>query len=579
VPLPGGAGQWLPERVLVDGADASGLVRTADGQLWLRVNAGTHDVVVEGTLPNRESLQIALPLKPHHVEAHVEGWTLEGVHEDGLADDHLQLTRVHKEGADSTAGGALNGGSLPPFVRVERTLLIGLNWQMATRVVRVTPPGTAVVLELPLLKGESVTTADVRVASGKALVNMAPDASEVTWNSVLEQKSPLVLVAPKTTAWSELWRLDLGSIWHATLSGIPVVHGEAGARVPEWRPWPGETVTVDLTRPEGVSGQTLTIDSSEYEVTPGPRLTDATLRFNLRSSRGGEHVVHIPEGADLESVTINGASQPLRKQGRAVTLSVVPGAQSVQLALRIPQGETAFFSVAQVDFGTAAVNVTTRVRLSDSRWVLFLRGPRLGPAVLFWSLLLVLFAVSYGLGSIAWVPLARYQWTLLAIGLSQVPLPAAAFVIAWFLLLGWRKERPEAPPVFFDLRQLFIIGSTFIALGILVYAVQQGLMGTPDMQIRGNGSYAGYLQWFDDRTGPVPASPFVLSVPIFAYRAAMLAWALWLALAVLKWLRWAWESFSYGGLWKKRVPKTKPVPVIEPAQAEEPVAETSTEKP
>jgi len=33
------------------------------------------------------------------------------------------------------------------------------------------------------------------------------------------------------------------------------------------------------------------------------------------------------------------------------------------------------------------------------------------------------------------------------------------------------------------------------------------------------------------------------------YRVAMLAWALWLALALLRWLRWGWTCFSEGGLW------------------------------
>jgi hypothetical protein len=261
VPLPGGAAQWLPERVILDGTEATGLLRTSDGQLWLRVTAGTHDVRAEGPLPGRESVQIALPMKPHRVEAAMEGWLLEGLHEDGLADDHLQLTRVHTEVGG--AGGALAAGTLPPFVRVERTLLIGLNWQVATRVVRVTPPGSAVVLEVPLLRGESVTTPNVRVVQGRALVNMAPDATEASWQSVLDEKSPVVLTAPKTTAWSEVWRLDLSPIWHSELSGIPVVHGEAGARVPEWRPWPGESTTIALMRPAGISGQTLTIDSSD----------------------------------------------------------------------------------------------------------------------------------------------------------------------------------------------------------------------------------------------------------------------------------------------------------------------------
>ena len=557
VPLPGGAEQWLPERVLVDGKPAQGLLRSVDGQLWLRLAQGAHDVSVEGALPSREALQIALPLKPHHVEADVEGWSLEGVHEDGLADDHLQLTRVAREAGK---GAALAASSLPPFVTVERTLLIGLNWQVSTRVVRVTPVGSAVVLEVPLLRGESVTTPDVRVTQGKALVNMAPDATEVSWQSVLEQRSPVTLLAPKVSGWSEVWRLDVSPIWHATFEGVPVVHGEASERVPSFRPWPNETVIINLLRPAGISGQTLTIDDSSYEVRPGLRATDATMAFSLRSSRGGEHVLHLPEGAALESVTVNGSPQPLRQQGRDVTLSIVPGLQNVSLTFRLPQGIATWFKAPAFDFGSKTVNASTSIHLSDSRWVLFAHGPRLGPAVLFWSLLLVLVLIAVGLGQIRWVPLARYEWMLLAIGLSQIPLPAAALVIGWLVALGFRRVHPAQRPYLFDLGQLALVGWTMTALGILVYAVQQGLMGTPEMQIQGNGSSSALLQWFDDRTGPIPEQPYVLSVPMLAYRLVMLAWALWLAVSLLRWLRWGWLSFSNDGLWKRAPKRPRPMP-------------------
>jgi len=570
VPLPGGAAQWLPERVLVDGAPAQGLLRSEDGQLWLRLAPGAHDVSVEGALPSRESLQIALPLKPHHVEVSVDGWSLEGVHEDGLADDHLQLTRAAREGKSD--GAALAAGALPAFVRVERTLLIGLNWQVSTRVVRATPAGSAVVLEVPLLRGESVTTPDVRIVAGKVLVNMAPDATEVSWQSVLEQRSPVTLVAPKVTAWIEVWRLDLSPIWHASLEGLPVVHGDASVRVPEWRPWPNETVTINLLRPAGISGQTLTIDNSSYELRPGLRATDATVAFALRSSRGGEHVLHLPEGAVLESVTVNGSPQPLRQQARNVTLSIVPGLQNVALTFRLPQGIASSFTAPPFDFGTKTVNATTSIRLSDARWVLFVHGPRLGPAVLFWSLLLVLVLVAFGLGQITWVPLKRYEWMLLAIGLSQIPLPAAALVIGWLVALGFRRARPAERPYVFDLGQLVLVGWTLTALVILVYAVQQGLMGTPNMQIQGNGSHSELLQWFADRTGAIPEQPYVLSVPMLAYRGVMLAWALWLAVSLLRWLRWGWLSFSTGRLWKRQPKRTLP-PLAGPPAAPPPPAQ------
>jgi hypothetical protein len=568
VPLPGSATQWVPGEVQLDGQPAKALLRTPDGNLWLAVGPGSHQVTLDGAMPERETFQLPLPLKPHRVEVVADGWTIDGVHEDGLADDNLQLTR--KAGAG--AGAALQPGTLPPFVRVERTLLVGLNWQVSTRVVRATPLGAAVVVEVPLLKGESVTTADVRVVGGKALVNMGAQQAEASWRGVLEEKSPIVLTAPKGVAWTEVWRLDMSPVWHASLAGIPRMHGDQAASTPEWRPWPGEVATVEVTRPDGVGGQTLTIDETRYDVRPGLRATDATLTVSMRSSRGGQHTFELPPDAQLEGVTINSASQPIRQEGRKVTLPLVPGRQSATLTWRIPQGAGAVFVAPPVGLGAPSVNATTSVQVTDARWVLFLRGPRLGPVVLFWSVLLVLLVVAFALGRIAWSPLKSWQWMLLAVGLSQIPVVAAALVVGWLLFLGWRRrdagERLHA--AVFNLRQVALVLATLVGLVVLVVAVSKGLLGSPDMQIRGNGSSEVSLRWYDDRAGAELAQPWVVSVPLLAYRGVMLAWALWLAMSVLAWLKLGWGAFSSGGAWR-RTPRP-PMPPIAPAPPPPPPA-------
>ena len=152
VPLPGTGAQWSPTEVRVDGKPARALARI-DDVLWVSLDAGSHQVVLEGTMPERASVQISLPLKPHRVEVAAVGWTVAGVHEDGLADDDVQFTRT--EGAKGHAGTALQPSALPPFVSVARTLHVGLDWEMDTQVTRVTPVGSAVVLEVPVLAGAS----------------------------------------------------------------------------------------------------------------------------------------------------------------------------------------------------------------------------------------------------------------------------------------------------------------------------------------------------------------------------------------------------------------------------------------
>lgn len=570
VPLPGNEKHWLPRSVLVDGQPANALKRGADGALLLGLSEGAHQVLLEGPLPPRDTVQVPLPLKSYRVESKVDGWTLDGVHEDGVADENLQLTR--KAGGDKAAGAgaALQTGTLPPFVVVERTLTLGLTWSVETFVRRLTPTGSAVVLEVPLLPGESVTSSEVRVQGGKALVNMPATATEFAWTSVLEAKSPLALAAPKGLPWVEVWRVDVSPVWHAEWSGIPVVHqpDEPGVRVPEWRPWPGEAVTIEVVKPEGVQGQTLTIDQSRLEVTPGVRATDATFTANFRSSRGGLHPFTLPEDAQLQTVVINGAAQPIRQEGRTVAIPLVPGSQSVELVWRQTAGVTPSWTTPPLTMGLTTVNAELQVNVPGDRWVLFLTGPHMGPAVLFWSFLLVLLLVSVGLGRAKWAPVKTYQWVLLALGLSQLPIIGIAVVFGWLLLLGWRERVQVESAGGFNVRQLAVVMVTAMALGVLAVSVYEGLLGQPEMQVRGNGSTAAVLRWFQDRTTTDFPQAWVFSAPMLVYRGAMLAWSLWMALALLSWLKWGWRAFATGGLWKASPRVLRPsVPTTPPPGA------------
>ncbi|MGH7269034.1 MAG: hypothetical protein ACREJ3_01275, partial [Polyangiaceae bacterium] len=563
VPLPGGA-DWSPAHVVLDGRPAKGLLRTDDGILWIELAPGNHRIAVDGPIPDRDSVPLSLHMKAHHVDVVTSAdWTVTGVHEDGSADDDLELTRVRAHSV-ADAGSSPESAALPPFVRVERTVHVGLDWQIDNRVVRVTPLGSAIAVGIPLLPGESVTTPDVRVEAGKAEIHVGPQAQEVAWRSVLDKKSPLKLVAPKSLAWTEVWRIDVEPIWHASFTGIPQIHtaSAAGTQVPEFRPWPGEQLTVDLVRPAGVAGQTLTIDDSTTDFQPGLRATDVTLTIHLRSSRGGEHTITIPPDAQIESLAIDGAAQPVRQDGRRVTFPVVPGARTIALTWREPPGIEALFVAPTIDLGAPSVNATVTMAVPGGRWLLFAGGPRVGPAVLFWSLLLVLLLASFGLGYNHWTPLGRWQWFLLSIGLSQVSVGAGAVFVGWLLALGWRARVDDVAlgRRWFNLRQAALAAWTCIALGILAVSLYQGLLGMPEMQVSGNGSSSSMLRWFADRSSGVLPSPWIVSVPILVYRGAMLAWALWIALALLGWLTWGWRAFVSGpsGGWRRKAPRAAP---------------------
>jgi hypothetical protein len=557
VPLPATTTSWMPAAVTWDDRPAEGLLRDSRGQLWIRAVEGVHRVVLSGAAPSGESVQLPLPLRPHRVVVSGSDWDVSGIRPDGRPDASLQLSRKVKAGLPETEAAEKR---LPPFLSVERLISLGLGWEVRTTVTRTTPAGTPVAARIPLLEGESVTSTGVRVESRMAVVDMEPQATQVQWVSSLEERSEIRLVAPQLLdgpSRVETWILDASPIWHCEASGIPMIHhqDDSGIWKPEWRPWPGESVTIRVSRPAAIAGQGITVDQAALGMTPGERFRQAQLTTSIRTSGGSQFPVLLPPGSVLEQVTINGKIQPIRQEDRKVILPLEPGARSAVLEWREPGPMLSMLQVGEVRIGSEdqqAVNADVTVNMPRDRWILWAGGPRLGPAVLFWSSLVVVILAAAGLGRISWTPLKTHHWLLLGLGLTQVHPVVALVVAGWILAMGIRARKTFAGGWFtFDATQILLVLWTLAALGCLYAAVHNGLLGIPHMQIAGNHSTDFHLQWTQDRFTAVLPQPWILSVPLLVYRVLMLLWALWLAVSLLSWLKWAYQSWSHGELWRR----------------------------
>jgi len=554
--VPGGPGSWLPTRIELDGAPVDGLRRGSDDRLLVPLPAGRHRLDLSGPMPARSQVEIPFPLRPRRIEASLTGWTLEGLDSNGLPGPQVRLVRI--VGDQGTAPGPLNQGALPPLLRVERGLRIGLDWRVDTRVRRLSPAEFPVSLPVPLLPGEAVQTPGLAVQEGRVLVNLAPGETESAWVSTLEPAATLQLTAVDDPRLTETWSLALSPRWHLDWSGPAPIHQRADADrwQPTWRPLPGETLTLTLTRPGAVPGQTLTLDRVDLRVTLGRRSSESELRLELRGTQGGLHAIRLPPGAEATRLQTGHQDLPLPKPGAPLEIPLVPGRQSVLIQWRQPQGTGLWTAPGLPDLDSPAVNVTLAVRVPDDRWVLFTQGPRIGPVVLFWGVLLVLAGLALALARGRLTPLPARDWLLLGIGLSLAQIWVLVLVAGWLLALGLRRRLDSQTPRWrFNLIQVGLVVLTLAAGAALVSAVSAGLLGAPAMQIAGNGSGQGLLQWYQDRTtGPLP-EVLVISVPLWVYRALMLAWALWLALRLLDWLRWGWDGFSQPVLWRPGPPR------------------------
>ncbi|QLA16687.1 hypothetical protein [Desulfolutivibrio sulfoxidireducens] len=566
-PLPRVSDGWRPDAVTADEAQNPEMLRI-DGAPHVLLSEGAHRVMLTGPLPASDSFAVDWPLVPKNLTVRAPGFQVRGLSADGTPERAVRLDRLEKAAAGDRPAQPAETARFAPFVHVARTLEMGLTWSAVTEVTRLSPPGEAVVMEIPLLPGESVLGETVKTTDGKALVSLDPGQERLSWRSRLDIRPETVLAAPADAPWVETWTISPSPIWDVAATGVPPSQGfdASGQRRPVYRPWPGERLTLAVTRPQAAPGETLTIDTADLRLAQGDRLAEGTLSLRLRAASGRRHVLTLPPRATDIKLVVDGretayGSDPAKDGPDAeappgrVEFPIKPGAHEVRLTWRQDTGVSALLVSPAVDLGHAAVNVRVAMELPRDRWTLLVFGDTpLSPVVGFWSYLAFILAAALILGGFQATPLTRRQWFLLALGLSQVSSPEAMLAAAWLFALGLRHSyAPKDGWFAFNAMQAGLVALTLAGLTRLYTAIERGLLGDPLMQVAGNGSTARLLRFTFDRVAGTIPETMVVSAPLVAYRLAMLAWSLWMALALLSWLKWGVARFTDGGAWRRPV--------------------------
>jgi len=548
---------WSPLTVLIDDQPEVAL-RRDDGYLWLLVEAGVHHVHIEGSLANVTDWEWTFVLKPRQVKIEAPEWTYTGVKPDGIPEAQVLFTRKEKAAAGQSSYDRQN---VEAIAMVDRHVELGLIWQVHTVVTRLSPIGKAAFLRIPLLPGETVLS-DAVVKDGVIQVPLGAQDQIFSWDSTLEVTKQLKLATRAEDTWVERWYLVASPIWDVALSGLaPTFEAASPELVPVWHPWPGESAEFAVSRPEAIAGATITVSRGSLDMNLGKRQRTSQLELSLRCSLGEDFLVELPADAEVTSLALDSKPIPVRKVAGKFIVPVHTGEQTVSIAWKRALALGTHAAIDEVRLPMESANVSTVLTVPDNRWVLWAYGPQRGPAVRFWGILICSLLAAAALGRVARSPLRTVEWMLLVIGLTQIPLLAALVVVGWLFFLAWRgSENFQSLGNWrYNLLQVLLILLTIAALGILLSAVGEGLLGRPEMFIVGNGSTHTELRWFQARSETLLPRGGCVSISIWWYRFFMLLWALWLASALIRWLRRGWQSFSAGGIFHRK-PKTESTP-------------------
>ncbi|MFT6679835.1 MAG: hypothetical protein ACJAQ8_000128 [Haliea salexigens] len=544
---------WQVSSLQVDGAEAT--ARLHEGYLSVRLTRGPHVVSLSGALEG-DIASVSLPLAIHNLNTSTTDWQLSGLVDGRVPSGTLSLRAL--SAARQEAGNRIKPDPIAPFFVVHREFDIGLQWRVVTRVTRLAPTSGPVAVEVPLLAAERPLSDAVNFSNGRARLQFSDRQREIRWESSISPLSQLQLQAAAGEHYVETWRVRPSALWRVSHEGLPPTRpfGGADSLQPLWKPWPGESLTLHFSRPEGSAGPTFTTEAVNLSFQHGAALRQSQLSLNVKASMGQDYNFTLPTGSRVTALSHNGNELSL-PEGNTISVSLQPGDQLIGVTFEEDGGSGWLSESPRVELPDGASNISLAYTLPQDRWPLYLSGPPIGPAMLYWGVFCV---IVLGALLLNWlnkrlatgIPIGLPGWLLLGVGLSTVNSYGVLVVAGFLFLLAFRQRIDSAAMsrLKFNLMQIALGIGAFIALATLVSAIPLGLLSSPDMLVTGNNSWSHLYHFFQDRAAAdqFPTAT-VVSVSLMVYRAVMLAWALWLANKLLRWVAWGWQAYSKNGVW------------------------------
>lgn len=552
---------WAITSVSVNGRPYNWLIQHQNKR-WLTVSEGRSKVVLQGVLSGATSINLSFFEPPHNVQNLTDGWAIEGIRNGSLLSGDLNLTKkaeamasrqLNSDSADASTHAGHQALSIVPMVRLVRQFWFDTEWRMVTRVERIAPTKGSINLTLPKLPFEHITTAGIPVEGNTVKLHLPAEAWQTSWRSRLDKQPELTLLAEKADNYLEEWTVNASHQWRVNIDGVPEVW-PVNKQNSNWTfrylPRSEEKLTIRVSKPTPVEGFSQTFDHLKLSVTPGQRQRRVELNTRYRSSRGGQSVMDVGHGEQLNAV-IDGEREYLQIQDGAINYTTLPGEHQLEFDWKDPS-DIGFRSVLpQINLNAPISNMLISWQIPQDRWIIWTQGPVIGPAIIYWGELLAFLLIAAAVWRFNLLPISPLSWLLLGLGLSTQSWGLLVMISLWFVAMHWHKRlaTKQSDTGFNVLQIMLAVFSVLVLIGLLA-SVPMSLLSQPDMGIVGNRSSNYVLNWYADAALSATPEVVVYSFPMWVYKLLMLAWALWLSFALVKWSQWGWGCLNEHGFWR-----------------------------
>lgn len=554
-----------------------------DGGVGLLLEPGVNVVELQIAAQGQEVV-MSFANAPKIFESSVAGWKLEAPAQGSVST--VKLSKPNgTEKALRTKDRSEEASSVEPqfdaplFVEATRQLRFdAAGAEIATTFRRLSPSTKPASTTQDLLPGERLVTEGASDASGKKIqVDFPAGVEQVVASTRWDYKGALSLVADPSGQRRETWIVEPWANAPLKFEGVsPINQGGAGLARLMFFPKPGEKLTLTPQFVVPAAGVTVAIDRSSFAQATGEDRLEHAWNFAARSTIAAPLAFSVPDSWKVMGATNNNQPVALSRKGAKYVVDLLPGRNEVVVNFKEDRGSSWWAGAPKVSVDAPTANQSWTLSVPPNQWVLLTEGPLMGPAVLIWGVLVAMGALSWAMAK--WIrglfAPSFAGWLAVLVPISTLS-PWSALILVGFVgaLAAKRQLIDSIEPHRWNGWQLGIMILGGASALVLLAGIYQGLLGTPDMMVVGNGSSSARLIWYQDKAAMEGGSSAGLSAgallaPMWLWRSLMLGWALWVASAVFKRVPAMWSVLVAGGLWRKK-----------PVQAAKPKAQSPSSGP